>query len=754
MCWMIPYQRATFLGSLLVFFIYGYLFTRERKNYIGLWTLGWAGVVLRYFSELLMSQKGQTPFLLMNSQLSAFFSGLLILWGTLVFLKKAISKQLLIYACVAGTVWTVVGVLGNFSLLLLAFPTFVFFGIINIWTGLVLLRSRDFQGTGKHISGWAFVLYGLHKLDYPFLLPAAWLVSQAYLIDALLLFALAFGFLLIYFEKARRDCEYARVKCFENEERYRTLFENVNDMIFLMEMTPQGPARLVDVNESVSTLLGYNRQELLALSAQDLIFQDPSMDVKEIMRKLFEEKSVRFDSVLVSKNGLKIPIENNTSLFTWDNKKMALSVARDITECKRLEDTVRVTERRFGELLENVFLIAVLLDARGNIMFCNDFLLHVTGYTREEVLGQRWFDTFIPEDIRPTIESMFFGHIKMGDMPSHYENEIQTKQRERRLIRWNNTVLRDAQGNIVGTAGIGEDITDRKQAEMALRISEERFRTIVTSMEDIVFTLDGEQRYTGIFGRLLQEYNFSPSFFLGKTATQVFTPEGAVGHENAARRALSGEHVIYDWSLGGPQGMRYFLTSLSPIRDFNGKIVGAVGVGRDVTSRKEAEELLKRYQIFFENAADIVLFVRFDGGQIIDANNAALQIFGFTREELLSLSMNQLRAPETLKDVTEDFKQSLLKGASYETVYLRKDGRKFPAEVSARSTVIGNETIIVSIIRDISARRQSQEVLKNKMDEITKLNTFMIGREKRIIELKKEVDEVLRGAGKPPRYKA
>ncbi len=435
------------------------------------------------------------------------------------------------------------------------------------------------------------------------------------------------------------------------------------------------------------------------------------------------------------------------------SQEISEAAAKDASERKRLEDAVRITELRFGEMLENVFLIAVLLDTSGSIVFCNDFLLHLTGHRREEVLGKRWFDIFIPEDIRPSVELMFYGHIRTGDMPPHYENDIQTKMGERKLIRWNNTILRDNEGNVTGVASIGEDITDRKEAEKALRISEEKFRTIVTNMEDLVFTLDLEQRYTGIFGKWLQEYNFSPSFFLGKRASQAFTPEAALVHENAARRALDGEYVIYDWSFGGPQGMRYFQTSLSPIKDYNLKVVGVVGVGRDVTSLHEAEELLKRYKIFFENAGDIVLFFRFENAQIIDCNNAALRAFGYSKEELLSQTVSQLRAPETLKDVTDQFKHSLLNGTSFETIYMRKDGSKFSAEVSAQSTDIGNERVIVSIIRDISARRQSQEALKAKMDEITKLNTFMMGREKRIIELKKEVDEALKACGKLPRYK-
>ncbi len=137
-----------------------------------------------------------------------------------------------------------------------------------------------------------------------------------------------------------------------------------------------------------------------------------------------------------------------------------------------------------------------------------------------------------------------------------------------------------------------EELVQARTTE--LRESETRFRTLVDSMNDVVFTLDTHQRHTGVFGHWVEKQELTPEVFLGKTSREILGPESSEVHENANLKALRGEHVMYEWAV--PEavgGVQHFQTSLSPIYDKDGHVAGLVGVGRDITALRRTEEALK-----------------------------------------------------------------------------------------------------------------------------------------------------------------
>lgn len=160
-----------------------------------------------------------------------------------------------------------------------------------------------------------------------------------------------------------------------------------------------------------------------------------------------------------------------------------LGVAVDITELKRTEAALRESERRFRSLMETVQLATVMVDAHGRILFCNDYLLRLTGWSRDEVALKDWFTMFVPPEEQIQVRHAAASMIRDGTN-SHLESEIVTRHGAKRLIAWNNTILRTGSGAVVGVASIGEDITEQRAGEKALRMSEERFRAVVESAPD------------------------------------------------------------------------------------------------------------------------------------------------------------------------------------------------------------------------------------------------------------------------------
>jgi PAS domain S-box-containing protein len=132
---------------------------------------------------------------------------------------------------------------------------------------------------------------------------------------------------------------------------------------------------------------------------------------------------------------------------------------------------------------------------------------------------------------------------------------------------------------------------EQRAATEALRASEERFRTLVDSMDDLVFTLDRDLKYDGVFGSWLKREGIAPEQMLGHSWAEV-VPESTGEHTTAGLRALAGERVTYEWTMDGVDGLRHFLTSLSPRRGSGGEVTGLVGISREVTEQKRVQAQL------------------------------------------------------------------------------------------------------------------------------------------------------------------
>src|SRR5262245_56093422 len=119
------------------------------------------------------------------------------------------------------------------------------------------------------------------------------------------------------------------------------------------------------------------------------------------------------------------------------------------------------------------------------------------------------------------------------------------------------------------------------------------------------------------------------------------------------------------------------------------------------TDRRAVDPVLERFSLLFRHARDIVLFVRLDG-RVIEANAAAVAAYGYTRDELLSLRIFDLRDPATTHLIPEQMLEADEKGITFETRHRRKDGSTFPVEVSSRGAGTGGERVLLSVIRDIT----------------------------------------------------
>ena len=155
---------------------------------------------------------------------------------------------------------------------------------------------------------------------------------------------------------------------------------------------------------------------------------------------------------------------------------LALEINHMLGELSQYQTELVKSDSQFREMLHNLQLVSVILDIHGTITFCNDFFLRLTGWTRVEVMGKNWFDLFPPHELRETYQSLYATILSEETSSSHLEAYIVTRGGDKRLIAWNNSQLSGADGSVIGIARIGEDITERRDAEEKLHTSLEETR--------------------------------------------------------------------------------------------------------------------------------------------------------------------------------------------------------------------------------------------------------------------------------------
>jgi PAS domain S-box-containing protein len=191
---------------------------------------------------------------------------------------------------------------------------------------------------------------------------------------------------------------------------------------------------------------------------------------------------------------------------------------------------------------------------------------------------------------------------------------------------------------------------------------------------------------------------------VGKTVLEALPETEPIWIQTYGEVALTGHPVRFE-SYSGALQKHFEVIAFCPRQNQFAVIF------TDVTERKKAEIALQRFELLSNNSRDIILFMRAEDGRLLEANTAALNTYGYTRDELLQMTIFDLRAPGTNALVPQQMARADSKGILFETVHRRKDGSQFPVEVSSQGATINGERTLISIARDITERQQAREAL-------------------------------------------
>ncbi len=373
-------------------------------------------------------------------------------------------------------------------------------------------------------------------------------------------------------------------------------------------------------------------------------------------------------------------------------------------------------EEQYRDLFENANDLIQSADAQGRLLYVNRAWRQTLGYTEEEVGALSVFDVVHPNCREHYAQ--FFRQVMAGENVEAVEVEFVTKCGEKVILE-GTANCRIVDGQRVSTRGIFRNITARKRAEESLQRERSLLRTLIDNTPDYIYVKDAASRFLIANTALaLRMGASSAEDLLGKTDRDFYPEELAAKFIHDEQEIMrSGEAVVNrEGCVQDASGkMVWHLTTEIPFRDGEGKVVGLVGIGRNITQRKLAEAENQRLAAAIEQAAEAVVVTDLQG-KIQYVNPAFTKVTGFHRDEALGQNPRILKSGRHDKEFYHGLWQTLLAGNAWrgEIVNRRKDGTIYDEEMTVTPVRDGSGVItsFIAVKQDVTARKQAEAQLQ------------------------------------------
>ena len=483
---------------------------------------------------------------------------------------------------------------------------------------------------------------------------------------------------------------------------------------------------MIRINQACCNLLNITAGEVIGKYnvLNDNIVEEQGL--LPLVKSVFEEgKTVRFDITYKTPLLKQIKLQReafvvlDVTIFPIieTSGKITNAVIQhiDITERKRAEEASRNSEARYRTLFEQSPNGILLIDTEtGRTIEANETASKQLGYTREEFAALRVSDYEVLESPEETAK-----HIQkvLRDGIDDFETLHRTKSGEIRNVHvWTKkTQLRD-HSHIFA---IFQDITERKEAEEALRESEKKYRLIAENTADQISVFDMNLHFTYVSPAIMSLRGYTVEEAMEQTLDQVLTPEslraGLILFEKEMQLEASGTadpdrtNILELEEYKKDGSIIWVEASFSFLRDKDRNPVGILVVSRDITDRKRAEEALKESEERFRRLADSTFegIIIHDKGEIFDMNQSILEMTGYERDDVIGKNMMAFIAPE-FREI------ALLRSQAeyndpYEAALLRKDGTIIHVEVAGKPIQYQGRNARVVTIHDITNSKRAEE---------------------------------------------
>jgi len=398
---------------------------------------------------------------------------------------------------------------------------------------------------------------------------------------------------ILYFDGVLGDIterKQAKEALRESEERYRTMIENANDMIWTLDT--QG--NFTFINHQAELISGQKAKDGIGKTFVPIIHPDDLEMVNDVFQKTLSGEPQQYTVRIFKINGEILFLSINTAPVYEKGKIVGtVSFGRDITKRKRAEEAMHESERRYRSLVETIQEGMCIVDTNENIIFANPCFSNILGYSQEEIIGMNLRELISSEE---ELQKILQGSAKRKNrVSSQYETVMRRKDGELRNIRVSATPWINDKKEFQGTIGMVMDITEQKRAAAALRLSEEKYRTLIDNIQDGVFIIqDAEMKFANeAFARMV---GYTVEEIIGMDFRELIAPEDSEMVADRYHRRQAGEDIPREYEfcmLHKDRVTRVIVNMNVGVINYRGKIA-SMGTMKDITERKRAEEELKR----------------------------------------------------------------------------------------------------------------------------------------------------------------
>jgi PAS domain S-box-containing protein len=504
-----------------------------------------------------------------------------------------------------------------------------------------------------------------------------------------------------------------------SEEKYHKQFETAMDAIFLADAET---GILLDCNHAATELVGRKKSELIGKHQR--ILHPPEETEGEFSRTfrqhLKEKEGQVLETQVITKTGEIRDVAIKANIFELGNKKLFQCIFRDVTDKKKMEEQLRREQETIELVTENIGAGLTIISKDYRILWANKFLKNACG----DVKGKTCYSVYNDRtSICPGcgVKEIF----ETGKNHVVHEQPVPGPDGQRVWIEITANPIRDEKGNIVAASELSVYVNERKQLENRLREAEKRYHALFDKAPLGILMIDSTGIAVDFNEEAHRQLGYSREEFANLTVSDYEVLESSDETRARMKKILKTGKDEFETKHRTKTGEIRDIINTVQVIELSGKKFFQV-ITRDITEQKKAEEALReseeKYRELLNGMNDTAWVIDFDCN-IIDVNDAAVEVMGYSREELLSIGLTGIDSnldPKEIKGLVEGMPADEIQ--LFETVHTTKDGKKIPVEISSSLVTYRGKRAILSIARDITERKKAEEKLDEMMNELVTIN--------------------------------